>query len=1077
MGQINWITPVGSLGTIAENEYFEFQFDAYDTAANISEPIVYSIVSGMLAPGLELSPTGQLYGIPTILLNNLVSQSFNQEFAIRAKVTHSSGSYLTDRTFSLTINPIAIPQIYPTNITLGYYQDGKVIDIPLLATDFDPLAPLTWEVVSGELPLGTILTPAGRLYGYILPTISTSGENLVGWDTLSWDQNPWDLLNTLTSVNTYTFTVQVSDGSRIDKTTYSIDVTTTSSVTSDNDTTTIDVNSIDIDSAGLHNPQIITVPQYLPVQRQYTNFNFQVIGNDLDNSALTYLIGPPTNFQISATEPPHARFIGSSVGTTLTVSSLTGSIVIGSQIDYQSGTILPYTTILTQLSGNVNGEGTYLLSEKQTISSEVMTIGPQGGDQWWDTINNQILTYSQVTIPLSTPDIAAGLTYSITSLGSAYETLYFNRGLLITPNTVVPLSGEYSFSLGIDGSLPVTYNISLNSDTISNIAVKMQNALLSNIASVHTSFNTISIVSTSTGDSSIVNLVIPSLTGNDLIGNINSTLSSTTTLTSTLSTDFTQIGATSNTVGQTFVATKRKDTLAGQFIIGQSYVISYVGNTDFTLIGATSNANGGLFVATGTGTLGESGRALQDSGSGTVTLTNKAWEVLIPYTDLSNVNVAEQILLETPVGINISPTSGWVTGNLSVDPINGIQPIPFQEQTYVFQVQAEKTSKTTVRSDPVTLVMTILGSEVDTITWITPSIVGIINEGTISDLSLQAVSSMGYQLVYEQLSGVLPAGLTLQTDGLIVGQVPFTPSHIASPLTNVPLTFDISSTSPGATTFDSQTTSFDSNYVIEVKVRNTANTISNTKIFTIKVSTFNIVPYENLYLKALLPRNLRTEFLAIMNNKEIFPDNLIYRIDDPWFGKSIDIKFLFAAGLNVEGVATYLAHMQNNHYNKVVNLGNVKTAIAVDSNFKPKYEVVYVEVTDSTTSNGKSPPLSINTGLPAPNNVVYPNSFVNMKTEIISGIGYANQGAIPEWMLATQPNGTVLGFTYGVILAYTVPGASNLIAYRLLQSGITFNDIDFVVDRYQLNAATGLGKLPEVGDLYIKFPKTNSFGT
>jgi hypothetical protein len=44
-----------------------------------------------------------------------------------------------------------------------------------------------------------------------------------------------------------------------------------------------------------------------------------------------------------------------------------------------------------------------------------------------------------------------------------------------------------------------------------------------------------------------------------------------------------------------------------------------------------------------------------------------------------------------------------------------------------------------------------------------------------------------------------------------------------------------------------------------------------------------------------------------------------------------------------------------------------------------------------------------------------------------------------------------LGYTRAVVLAYTQPGASNLIAYRLQNSGINFNNIEFTVDRYFLD--------------------------
>jgi hypothetical protein len=54
-------------------------------------------------------------------------------------------------------------------------------------------------------------------------------------------------------------------------------------------------------------------------------------------------------------------------------------------------------------------------------------------------------------------------------------------------------------------------------------------------------------------------------------------------------------------------------------------------------------------------------------------------------------------------------------------------------------------------------------------------------------------------------------------------------------------------------------------------------------------------------------------------------------------------------------------------------------------------------------------------------------------------------------MTSLQTNGRQLGFTRGVVLAYTKPGESDLIAYRLRQRDFNFNTIDFTVDRYQLD--------------------------
>lgn len=102
-------------------------------------------------------------------------------------------------------------------------------------------------------------------------------------------------------------------------------------------------------------------------------------------------------------------------------------------------------------------------------------------------------------------------------------------------------------------------------------------------------------------------------------------------------TDFTLIGASSNTIGLTFVATgpgagtgsavvqvigddQVHGTFdAGTFIIGLTYKIATIGTTDFTLIGATVNEVGTSFVATG-------------RGSGTGTAIIQAFTELVTFT-------------------------------------------------------------------------------------------------------------------------------------------------------------------------------------------------------------------------------------------------------------------------------------------------------------------------------------------------------------------------------------------------------------------------------------------------------------
>ena len=91
--------------------------------------------------------------------------------------------------------------------------------------------------------------------------------------------------------------------------------------------------------------------------------------------------------------------------------------------------------------------------------------------------------------------------------------------------------------------------------------------------------------------------------------------------------DFTLVGAVSNTVGTVFTASEitigtgvvERVLFAGSFINNNTYTITSIGTTDFTLIGASSNTVGLSFVATGKGT----GTGTATLGSN-VTMTNSS---------------------------------------------------------------------------------------------------------------------------------------------------------------------------------------------------------------------------------------------------------------------------------------------------------------------------------------------------------------------------------------------------------------------------------------------------------------------
>ena len=389
----------------------------------------------------------------------------------------------------------------------------------------------------------------------------------------------------------------------------------------------------------------------------------------------------------------------------------------------------------------------------------------------------------------------------------------------------------------------------------------------------------------------------------------------------------------------------------------------------------------------------------------------------------------DQENLSVPPGIAMDPTTGWLAGTI------GAQVAAVQN--YNFQIYAYETAFPSRASAPVTYTMKVLGDISNTITWTTAANLGIIDNGTVSEFGVSAVNHTGRALTYSLVSDSsrLPQGLELQSSGLIVGRT----------------TFDFFSLDHGTTLIDGKISDFDNSYSFTVQATTTDGTASSQQTFTILVNNYNLTPYENVYLKALTTVDQRNLFLSIVNNTDIFPSELIYRPTDPWFGRARDIRSLFLAGLAPTAVNTYLSAISTNTYNKPIDFSNIKTAQAVDANFNVKYEVVYVELEDTAMYNGNSPANSRYDAIIG--QTVYPNSFANMSSVIESATGYANRGAIPEWMTSPQANKKQLGFTRAIALAYTVPGASKLIAYRLNANGIAFNSVNFVADRYDLDNA------------------------
>lgn len=337
---------------------------------------------------------------------------------------------------------------------------------------------------------------------------------------------------------------------------------------------------------------------------------------------------------------------------------------------------------------------------------------------------------------------------------------------------------------------------------------------------------------------------------------------------------------------------------------------------------------------------------------------------------------------------------------------------------------ANNINNTTVDPEQYYFFFTI--SESNFINWISSSNLGEVDNGAVSELAVKAATLTNAKLAYKlkpAYASTIPQGIQLLDPGFISGRFSFK-CYQDDPIT-VPAN-DLYNFTVRATTEDQFNFS--------------------EKTFTLKIKRAHDKPYDNIWVRAFPNSTAREQLVNIINNEELFPSDLIYRLEDPWFGKTnYAMRFLFAAGLNSKPMSEYEKAVADITARKIITVSQVKTAVCYDANGNIKYEVVYVEAQENTS-------LSTYT----------PKTLYEMRQQLEQYIGSYAPSVLPEWMSNPQsaPNnpGTFiapLGFINAIVLAYTVPGASELIKYRINTRNINFNFYPFEFDRYELDNAPG----------------------
>jgi len=417
--------------------------------------------------------------------------------------------------------------------------------------------------------------------------------------------------------------------------------------------------------------------------------------------------------------------------------------------------------------------------------------------------------------------------------------------------------------------------------------------------------------------------------------------------------------------------------------------------------------------------------------------------------DILNYSVDDVNLL--PDGLTLDVGTGFLHGMLSN--------VGLTEHEYNFTITVYK-KNTPTSSNTYDYSLKVIGDINSGVTWDTTSELGTIDNGDISVFSVRAITSHGLSLQYRLKQGgvynKLPQGLTLLGSGNIIGKVDYSMFGVVdrNPTSDSSNTSDSSLLTVdmnGNTdiTFDNNTTVFDSKFTFTVEAFTSDGTISTFRKFIINVNNKYDLPSHTIRIDALPPQNSRNLINTLLKNQDIIKQELLYRSDDPFFGVSSNVSFIHAYGLSPETLETYIESVTFNHYDKRLVLGDIQTAHALDDSGNIIYEVVYSSIVDnliSANGDGVSSTVSSHIG------DVYPNSLYNMRNSIINKVGQISS-KLPRWMLSKQKNGNILGFTPAWVIAYTLPGQSDLISYNIKTdfSG-KLNEINFYIDRYILES-------------------------
>jgi len=364
-----------------------------------------------------------------------------------------------------------------------------------------------------------------------------------------------------------------------------------------------------------------------------------------------------------------------------------------------------------------------------------------------------------------------------------------------------------------------------------------------------------------------------------------------------------------------------------------------------------------------------------------------------------------------PNGLTLDSEKGHIYGYISYQPA--------YTKNYNFTIAATKLNyKTTSTIEVInTFTLKVVGNVFSSIEWITDGDLGNIDANVVSELYVKARELSGnFNIKYQISDGSLPNGLELAQDGTIIGRADFNPG----------------------------------NFTFTVLAGDVYGLSSISRTFKLTVSIINLVPTTQIYVKPFLKSSDRTLYQNFINDSYIFDPSLIYRYFDSNFGIQKDIKMFLEYGIQLVDLKYYATALELNFYRKNLYFGDLKIAEARNDAGDIIYDVVYLDIIDTLSSNTSNTPLVIhdNSG-----KSFYPASIPNMKTrletiQLTTATITTNEYNLPLFMRTPQNSSySPANYIPVAVLCYALPGYGIKIANRIRRSEFDFKKFNFEIDR------------------------------